>query len=369
MPAKQELYLPTLHGWRAIAISAVLLCHGFAPPDVTGLSSRARLISAVALRLGPQGVALFFAISGYLITTVLLRELEQRGRISLQAFYIRRFFRIMPPALLYLAVIGLFGALGVVTLFRGELLSGALWFSNYWPLRSWYTNHYWSLSMEEHFYLFWPGLLFLGVRRALYFGCVIVAGTAMWRPWALQHVHYMQLASLQRTDMRLDAFMFACILAIVVRQEGVGPRVVSLLVHPTVRIVAAVALAAALAAALLGEGASTRLLIESALFPVIVVSAVYSPGDWFGRLLESSVFKWLGRISYSVYLWQMPFLTPPANLHVAALWFPVRLACAILVAWASYQFVEAPCIAWGRNLANSRYRELVQGGARTARPM
>jgi peptidoglycan/LPS O-acetylase OafA/YrhL len=85
----------------------------------------------------------------------------------------------------------------------GELASAAFFYSNYWADRSWYTAHFWSLSMEEHFYLLWPVLLVcLGMRRALLAAGVLIAMTALWRPWSLAHIQ-LPYPALQRTDMRL----------------------------------------------------------------------------------------------------------------------------------------------------------------------
>ena len=95
----------------------------------------------------------------------------------------------------------------------------------YWAGRCWYTSHFWSLSMEEHFYLFWPALLAgLGVRRALIAGTVLLTATALWRPWSLVHMS-LPFPALQRTDMRLDAFLFAGALGILLH----GPHGVPLL--------------------------------------------------------------------------------------------------------------------------------------------
>ncbi len=346
-----SIYLPTLHGWRAIAIGAVLLCHGFAPANSDSLPRTQKLISEVALRLGPQGVSLFFAISGFLITTLLLDELQRTGRISMRGFYIRRAFRILPPAFVYLAVIALLGAFGVIALQRGEVLSGALFYNNYWPDRTWWTQHYWSLSVEEHFYLFWPTLLvLLGIRRVRWVGAALIVATAFWRPWSLEHIHN-TLPSLQRTDMRLDAFMFACLLAILVRDQELGPRLVAQLVRPSVRIASVLILAVVWIISVKIEMQATRFLIQSALLPVIVVSTVYSPGDWVGRILESKPFRWVGYISYSVYLWQMPFFYPPPDMHSAVRWFVPRTALAIGVAYVSYRVIEKPCMIYGRTLA------------------
>ncbi len=145
-------YLPTLDGWRAIAIVAVLLDHAVAYSPLGQVPWLYRLS-----RTGPNGVSLFFAISGFLICSRLLEEQRAFGRISLQGFYIRRACRILPPAMFYLAVIGVLALCGIVVVTGAEWWSCVFFFRNYLPA-SWigqgwggYTVHYWSLAVEEHF--------------------------------------------------------------------------------------------------------------------------------------------------------------------------------------------------------------------------
>ncbi len=149
-------YLPTLDGWRAIAIALVLFTHVRLPGGALQQISP----------YGAMGVHLFFAISGFLITNRLLED-----RSGLRAFYVRRAFRILPAAFLYLAVLFALGFVGGwIPLNAGQLWASAFFYRNYYVLpadQGWYTGHYWSLSVEEHFYLLWPALLlWLGTRRA-----------------------------------------------------------------------------------------------------------------------------------------------------------------------------------------------------------
>src|SRR5258708_37016781 len=123
-------YLPTLDGWRAIAILGVIICHGTTAifgPGGTYVNSRVFDLT----RYGALGVDIFFGISGFLICTRLLQEEQQLGRISLKRFYIRRGFRILPPYLLYLVVLAILGALGAVTLRGFDLLACLFLFRNY----------------------------------------------------------------------------------------------------------------------------------------------------------------------------------------------------------------------------------------------
>jgi len=305
-----------------------MLSHGFLLPGASTRPERA--VGYIAGHLGALGVAVFFAISGYLITTLLLEDHNLRG------FYVRRAFRILPPAYLYLIVVAI-----AEPLRRGELASAAFFYSNYWADRSWYTAHFWSLSMEEHFYLLWPVLLMgLGIRRALIAASVLVAMTALWRPWSLAHIE-LPFPTLQRTDMRLDAFLFAGILAILLR----GPYRVPLLRVLTAawfRVLSSLTLLAVWTWALTGSAPATGALIESAVLPAVLVSVIYWPGSRVFRLLETKPLRWMGRISYGLYLWQQLFLVPPAGALLP------RVALTFAAAAASYYLLERPLLRYAR---------------------
>jgi len=151
------LYLPTLDGWRALAILAVIFHHA-------NLFSAGPLSDQWIFQNGYEGVDVFFAISGLLICWRLLDEESRRGRISLRNFYIRRAFRILPPAVIYLIAIAILSAIGLIHASAKELLASLLFFRNYlvqlghFSVSPWFTGHFWSLSVEEHFYLLLPGL-------------------------------------------------------------------------------------------------------------------------------------------------------------------------------------------------------------------
>ena len=117
---------------------------------------------------GPLGVQIFFAISGYIITTLLLREFRQNGRISISAFYVRRAFRILPPLWLMLGATFLLTSLGYVFVDRKSFVLSGAFLCNLNPNNCyWLVGHTWSLAVEEQFYLFWPLLLSLIGFRAL----------------------------------------------------------------------------------------------------------------------------------------------------------------------------------------------------------
>lgn len=323
-------YIPTLDGWRAVAISLVIVSHG-----LTGAFP-------AASKLGALGVSLFFALSGYLICTLLLIEREDTGRISLTAFYKRRIFRIIPPALAYLVVLGLLGALGVVALRKGELVS-AFYAANYFHNRSWFTEHFWSLSMEEHFYLFWPAILMLaGPRKARISALVIVGALLVYRPWGERTF---DASSYQHTDMRLDSFLLPCVLAILLRQPAWRQRFVNLLRPWVCALLGAVVFVLAAFAAAHPAWGNAQKFIQAGILPLLIASTVLRP-SFLGVLLELPVTRWVGRISYSLYLWQQLFL-----FHVQpgpSFW--LRLPLIFLFAACSFYLIERPMIRLGHRV-------------------
>jgi len=346
--------IPTLDGWRAVAIGAVLFSHGFLLADAS--TRRARAISYTAGYLGGLGVAIFFAISGYLITTLLLREHTESGRICLRGFYLRRAFRILPPAYVYLGFLFLLGR----PLAKGEFASAAFFYSNYWADRTWWTQHFWSLSMEEHFYLLWPAaLVLLGISGALRAAGVAICAILLWRPWSLTHLE-LPFPALQRTDMRLDAFLFAGVLAIALHSGGrqggarrVTRALTTVLTSGWFRLTGWMALAAVSAWSLAGSAPAIGTLLQSALLPPLLVSAVLWPGSVIYRFLEWAPLRWIGRISYGLYLWQQLFLVGHSEptLAAAAVAFLPRLAAIFAAATVSYYLMERRLLHYGRSLS------------------
>ena len=106
--------------------------------------------------LGNFGVTIFFVISGFLITVLLLEELRSQGKISIRGFYQRRIFRIFPAFYFYIALVLLANSLGYLDLYDGDVLHAVTFTMNYHHERAWAFNHTWSLAVEEQFYLFWP---------------------------------------------------------------------------------------------------------------------------------------------------------------------------------------------------------------------
>lgn len=350
---RQSGYLPTLDGWRAIAIVGVIICHGTDRIlGASGVWPQAQLYALT--RYGAYGVDVFFGISGFLITTRLLNEARRRGRIDLRAFYIRRFFRIVPPYLAYLAVATLLAVDPGPGGWTGEVASCLLFVRNYYPGGGWFTGHFWSLSIEEHFYLLWPAFLALVAPRKP--TLVVLAVALLIGAWRVIEFRLMLLAAIasgisffQRTDIRLDSLLMGCVVALVF--AGYRTRVTTT-VSPGVWLLLVLAFVACVI-----RQPPLALTWQSILIPLILVGTVAHPGIWFSRFLETSAISWIGRISYSLYLWQQLFLiasdTTPTHFIAWAQRPPVNVVAALVAATASYYVLERPLIALGHRLSRT----------------
>jgi|SRR5579859_444767 len=353
---KPSGYIPTLDGWRALSITLVILHHSQIQWNVPILG---RLLQSLA-RLGEVGVELFFAISGLLICSRLLDEESRAGHINIKAFYLRRVFRILPPAIFYLLVIAILGAFHVIPVFPSDWFASLFFFRNYammleylnhspLPLH-WYTGHFWSLSMEEHFYLVLPAVLvvFRRTRRWVLAGMAI--SIALWR-MVLTHLVHRDYQFNFRTDTHVDALLI--------------PAMFALAFYPLTRSEAArkympawsFPMFAAMEFILLNAKVPCFFTLQAIVLPLLILSTVLHPHTTEGRILETRLLRWIGWISYSLYLWQQLFFgvnfagSPPGLALLRQQ--PINLLALLLCATFSYYAIEKPFIRLGHKLASA----------------
>ena len=348
-------YIAGLDGLRAVAILGVIFAHQFTQCDgIDGLRGVARLIAVESWRSGIAGVRLFFAISGFLICSRLLGELAgARPGAVLRSFYVRRAFRILPPLVPYLSLLAVGAALGWLPIRRKELVAAALFVANYVTGKSWYTHHFWSLAVEEHFYLLWaPLLAFAGRTRAAVVAAVIIISTAIVRPIVVNPLADPSYA-LKLTHLLLDAFMFPCLLAIVLARPAVRERAVSLANGRTMLAVLAALTISSVIPSRFGVPGFDLRSIQALLLALIVAIPSLAPTSLMTRALELRPLTWVGRRSYGIYIWQQLVFTPTtATLSHKVLVFPLRLVAVLLVAEISFRFLERPLLARGRAIAD-----------------
>ncbi len=351
-----QRYVPGLDGLRALAVLAVIAYHlnlGWAPG-------------------GLLGVGVFFTLSGYLITDLLLGQQFRSGSLKMPDFWKRRARRLLPALFVMLAVV-----VGWVALFdqaqlpalRGPVFAASTYISNWWLIvhnSSYFARfgppsplgHLWSLAVEEQFYLIWPWLLWLGLRLTAKRGertragllasatLVLAAGSAVAMA-VLYHPGYDPTRVYDGTDTRAFALLIGAALAFLRPSRKLTADV-----SPASRRLLDAAGAAGLVVILLmiwrvGEysaflyrGGMVLLSVATAL----VVWAVVAPAGLVGRVLGWGPLRWLGVRSYGIYLWHYPIivLTTPASGKESLLRGALQVSASIVVAALSWRFIEEP---------------------------
>jgi peptidoglycan/LPS O-acetylase OafA/YrhL len=349
-------YLPGLDGLRALAIIGVLLYHA----GIDWLPG------------GFLGVDVFFVISGFLITSLILEEYDRSGRIDFKRFYLGRARRLLPAVVVLLIVIGiavLFVYQDALSVFRQDALATIFYVNNWWYVlvdQSYFESmgrppllkHLWSLSVEEQFYLIWPVVALLLVRsggRPLVrrIALLLAVASTVWMAVIAIRNGYPVDADPSRayfgTDSHSMGLLVGAALATVWRPGRLSthiPRGTQAIVTGT----GIIALAAVIAFYLF-VGEFTPWLYRGgflalAFFTTVLIAAVTHPASVLGPALGVGVLRYLGRRSYGIYLWHWPiFMVTRPGIDVP--WsepvaFAVRLALTLGVAELSYRLVEMP---------------------------
>jgi peptidoglycan/LPS O-acetylase OafA/YrhL len=391
IPAERRLgYLPWLDGLRALAVLAVI-------GDHENLQLRARWLRW----LGPAGfvgVDVFFVISGFLITSLLLQELNRTGRVGFRDFYERRARRLLPALAVLLAVV-LVGGLALEPGHRIHVVAAAgaaSFYSANWVQAFGHTHlaslaHTWSLACEEQFYLLWPALLVggaaiglkgrrlvatLGAASILALVYPVAAAQAHWSMFRLYYGLDTHAAGLLlgatlgaawtyrllpsgpgwRTPRRVTGAAGALGLLVLIRWgEGISRRLAPLVPHLRV---------------LTGDYyVVTDYLLASVAALAVLWALLDEPVGAAHRVLAWAPARGLGRISYGLYLYSAPLtllLTPSTTgIHSSVLLVVIHVGVAVSAAWVSYAVIER---RWLRKSATNRAEPGVSAGAESAQP-
>ena len=315
LPSKgaQLSRLPVLDGVRGTAILLVIVGHCL-------WSTRWH---AVGLPIGYSGVSIFFVLSGYLITRVLLADEESSGRVRLLRFYQRRAMRIFPALYFFLAI------LAVLTYFRlfpaipsATWLASVFYASNLVP-GGWETGHLWSLALEEQFYLFWPAIFAVTPRHLRM--KMVLAFVVAFTIWRIHVVPSLHGGLYIRPDLRMDTFLIGGAFAIADRTF--------ICARSAPFFIGALAVWS-----IVGPGCFPAIdtCVSAAIIGAVVTWLAKSPADGAAVWLSKPGPVAVGAISYSLYLWQQLFLGP----HLR--WW--SLPAVLLVACASYFAIERPVV-------------------------
>jgi peptidoglycan/LPS O-acetylase OafA/YrhL len=358
----RRAHLPGLDGLRAIAIIGVLLFHADVHAAVGGF----------------LGVDLFFVISGFLITSLLLSEARRDGHIALGRFYLRRARRLLPALFAMLAVAVAFMAVffrGDLGQARGDVAAALGYVSNWWFVvhhRSYFVavgrpspfQHLWSLAVEEQFYLIWPVVLIalLAMRARLRWIAVVAGAGALASAWWMRALSVKGNVPFDTdssrvyfgTDTHASALLIgasaAAIMAGLANRSGRLDKSMPTFVRAGLDLVGFVGLAALCwsmhAFDFYTPGLYRGGFLAFAAIAVVVVATASAPGSWLGRALDVAPMRWIGTRSYGLYLWHWPvFVYTRPGLDwpltgTAAL--VVRLGITVVLTELSYRLVEVP---------------------------
>lgn len=344
-------YIPALDGIRTLAVVAVILYH-FGLPQAAG---------------GFLGVTVFFVLSGYLITRLLLAEFISTRTIDIKNFWIRRLRRLMPACVTVVvataALCTVFNHV-MLTKMRPDIIPSLLFINNWWQIFSnvSYFNalgdpspltHFWSLAIEEQFYLVWPVLLLLvfkrnvkgkTIRRAI---LVLALASAI-----LMAVLYNPTADVSRiyygTDTRAFALLLGAWLAfippVLMRKLPISTK------SWQSDLLGVLALCALVVMTVVTNGYSAAQyrwqMFVSALLAVVLIASAIQQDSKFGRALSCAPLVWLGKRSYSLYLWHYPLLllmNPVADINQKPWWmYVVQLLVVLCTAELCYRYIETP---------------------------
>lgn len=351
---KKRRYITGLDGIRAIAVIMVLAYH----------------LKLALFKSGFLGVTVFFILSGYLITGILISEVEEEGTIDLKNFWLRRIRRLV-PAVMSMAVVIIFVSAVVnrIIFTKGckDFLASVLGFNNWWQIFNKVSyfeaagvpspfTHCWSLAIETQFYLIYPlillgiyklvksrgegrakrGLLFAGVTLLLALISVILMIILFDPQQDASRVYY-------GTDTRAFSLLFGALLAILWEYRMV-PRRLSASVN---MVLGSVSFAVLLVMTIAINGSSNFWYRGGQFFgtilTVLMVYAVSGRKTWLSRFLSNPVLKWIGDRSYSIYLWHYPIILLISKGIKASWWITlIEIVLSVVLAELSYRFIETP---------------------------
>lgn len=394
-------YIPALDGLRTLAVVAVVLYH----------------LNLTWAQGGLLGVTIFFVLSGYLITRLLLNEIAKTGRIDLKSFWIRRIRRLFPAVVTVVvvtcALCTVFNHV-MLTKMRPDILPSLLFFNNWWQIMqdvSYFNalgdpsplTHFWSLAIEEQFYLIWPPLLLAMVSvhmskpntRRVVLGLAAVSALAMM-------VLYNPATDPSRvyygTDTRVFSLLLGAWMAFIPDRDLAPARLVRHLgldrlagaakhgksksdtaeaatTKPSelarfwsspasIDLMGVVGLVGLAAMVALTNGYTAFQYrggtLLCSILTLMVIAACVQPQGMVARALAAEPLVWIGKRSYSIYLWHYPLLllmNPVANINDTPWWqYILQVLLVVAVAECSYRFIETPFRkgAFGRTVAELR---------------
>ncbi|MFQ5628403.1 MAG: acyltransferase family protein [bacterium] len=339
-------YIPELNGLRGVAIITVMLYHSELP----------------FMQGGFIGVDIFFVLSGFLISTLLVQEFDNFQSISLKHFYMRRILRLMPALITFLLVFCLWSyAILNEEAARKNYMDSIISFAY---LSNWaraflihppdYLGHTWSLSIEEQFYFLWPLTLsvLLRVLKKRHHVALFTVGIALFS-WFLRICLSILEISPERLynglDTRADALMIGCALGIVISSGLITEKVKGVLAKSLV-VIAPLSAAGLLGFAVFSSWHDSNMyywgfVVVEIMTAFLILDIFFNPRSIIRKILAIKWLVWIGTISYGLYLWHYPIFRTMQSLNYNCLSvISIGSVIAIVIAADSYYFLEKPIL-------------------------
>jgi len=352
-------HLPALDGLRAIAVFTVIVYH-FGIDSVPG----------------DLGVSAFFVLSGFLITWLLLKEQAGSGTISLGQFYARRTLRIFPAYYVFLLVSLAIDSTRHSPWPKGLTLAGLFYFVNYFNALHGHPSttiaHAWSLAIEEQFYLLWPLALLLllqgGRKRAIAGLLAAITLVLTWRSFLYLEVNIGSAYVYNAFDTRFDNLAVGCLLALAVDQRWFRTSEALLTRSSALPIVTLVLLLLSRSLTSPSYHYSLGYTVDACLVAIFILQMLAFHQTTLWRWLEWPIIKYLGVISYPLYLWHAWGLSIGHHVQAAGIAgeFAVGVMVTIGLASASYHFVERPFLLLKQRFQRSEPRDRVTAAKASA---
>ena len=337
MKTFSQTRIPSLDGLRGFSILLVLLGHMAGTvhsPVGDGFH-----------QLGNWGVKFFFVISGYLITTLLLEEKQKTQTISLTDFWVRRFARIIPAYFFYVFSMALLERLHYIQLEPGDLFHSLTFTSNYHEARSWWLNHTWSLSVEEQFYLIWPFAVFFLQKSHLQKILIsIIILSPFIRAILLWHFDASPTAMTRLLPATIDVLAVGCLMSIVESHPSKIEFLKSFSPWFSYIAIGSLLITFILPALIYKISPDWFYIFGQSIMAIFsgitIWCCVLDPQIFLGKIMNTRVLMIHGTYSYSLYLWQEPFLNSFFRDWIMC--FPQNIVLVYISAFLSFFLVEQP---------------------------
>lgn len=357
-------FIPALDGMRAFSILIVIAAHlGFG-----------NIIP------GGFGVTVFFFVSGFLITRLLAGELNKKGKIEIVSFYMRRFLRLYPALLVLVGVIGVLSVVSGIKVIPAQLFSASFYFVNYydlfaeirgWPERTAPWGHLWSLAIEEHFYLIIPLLLLIfGKKHEIRLALIVLAIAISFaaRLWVFGYTNFGEEYTYSASECRIESIAWGALLALLL--DGYGKKKGQKINGLNSLLWIVFAFIILLISFIIRDEAMRavwRYSLQGLALFILIFNLYFNPVLNFAiRIFELRIFQFIGRLSYSLYLWHWPIIWYLAQLQgieageerLNNLNIALALAFSFGFAAVSYYCIERPFFSLRKKFGSKIVEEM-----------